>query len=106
MLLVEDITKINIFTQINKGVQVEHPHLNDTEREVKVMSERERMYQLLDTVPDNKIAYIIGFIQGLTIEDQNIPNSETLDAMQELENGGGESFDGSTADFLEMMLED
>ena len=68
MLLVEDITKINIFTQINKGVQVEHPQLNDTEREVKVMSERERMYQLLDTVP----------------------NSETLDAMQELENGGGE----------------
>lgn len=104
MLLVEDITKINIFTQINKGVQAEHPQLNDTEREIKVMSERERMYQLLDTVPDNKISYIIEFIQGLTIEDQNIPNSETLDAMQELENDGGESFDGSTADFLKMMI--
>lgn len=68
------------------------------------MSERERMYQLLDTVPDNKISYIIEFIQGLTIEDQNIPNSETLDAMQKLENDGGESFDGSTADFLKMMI--
>lgn len=36
------------------------------------MSERERMYQLLDSVPDNKIAYIIGYIQGLTAEKREI----------------------------------
>ena len=47
------------------------------------MSERERMYQLLDTVPDNKIAYIIGYIQGLTTESQEQPNAETLAAFAE-----------------------
>lgn len=57
------------------------------------MSDRERMYQLLDTVPDNKIAYIIGYIQGLTIEESNEPNEETIAAMQDLKNGGGECFD-------------
>lgn len=36
------------------------------------------MYQLLDTIPDNKIAYIIGYIQGLTATEQDIPNAETL----------------------------
>ena len=56
------------------------------------MSERERLYQLLDTVPDSKISYVIGYIQGLTVEKQDEPNAETIAAMQELENGGGESF--------------
>ncbi len=43
------------------------------------------MYQLLDTVPDNKIAYIIGYIQGLTIESQEQPNTETLAAFAEVD---------------------
>lgn len=68
------------------------------------MSERERMYQLLDTVPDNKISYVIGYIQGLTVERQDVPNAETLAAMQELENGGGECFD--TLDELWNSLEE
>ena len=70
------------------------------------MSKRERVYQLLDTVPDSKIDYIIGFIQGLTVEDYDELNGETLEAMRELENGGGETLGGSTHDFLKMMLED
>lgn len=57
------------------------------------MSDREKVYQLLDIVPDDKMAYIIGFIQGLTITEKiEKPNTETLAAMQELENGGGECF--------------
>lgn len=36
------------------------------------MSERERVYQLLDTVPDSKISYLIGYIQGLTIDNEEI----------------------------------
>lgn len=57
------------------------------------MSDREKIYQLLDIVPDDKMAYIIGFIQGLTITEKiEKPNAETLAAMQELENGGGECF--------------
>ncbi len=70
------------------------------------MSEREQVYQLLDTVPDAKITYIISYIQGLTAESKSIPNEETLEAMKELENGNGEVFEGSTRDFLKMMLED
>lgn len=70
------------------------------------MSKRERMYQLLDAVPDSKIDYIIGFIEGLTVEDYDELNEETMEAIRELENGGGEIFEGSTHDFLKMMLED
>ncbi len=47
------------------------------------MSDRERVYQLLDSVPDNKISYIIGYIQGLTVREQDEPNAETLAAFAE-----------------------
>lgn len=33
------------------------------------MSDREKVYQLLDVVPDSKLPYVIGFIQGLLIVD-------------------------------------
>lgn len=68
------------------------------------MSDRERMYQLLDFVPDNKIAYIIGYIEGLIVGEQDKPNKETLEAFAELENGGGECFD--TLDELWKSLEE
>ena len=40
------------------------------------MSERDRAQQLLDSVPDNKIAYVIGYIQGLTAERNLIEEVE------------------------------
>lgn len=49
------------------------------------MSEREKMYQLLDTVPDSKISYIIRFVQDLTVEEQDEPNVETLAAFAEVD---------------------
>lgn len=49
------------------------------------MNDRERMYQLLDTVPDDKIAYIIGYIQGLTVEKDEEPNKKTLAAFAEID---------------------
>lgn len=67
------------------------------------MSDRERMYQLLDTVPDSKISYIIGYIQGLTVHEHDTPNAETIAAINELENGGGECF--NTLDELWASLE-
>lgn len=33
------------------------------------MSDREKVYQLLDVVPDCKLPYVIGFIQWLLIAD-------------------------------------
>ena len=60
------------------------------------MSDRERMYQLLDTVPDNKIAYIIGYIQRLNVEKSEEPNSDTLAAFAEVDEmkrtGSGQRF--------------
>ena len=60
------------------------------------MSDRERMYQLLDTVPDNKMAYSIGYIQRLTVEKSEEPNSDTLAAFAEVDEmkrtGSGQRF--------------
>lgn len=36
------------------------------------MSEREKTIQLLNAVPDNKIPFMIGYIQGLTAEKEEI----------------------------------
>jgi hypothetical protein len=73
------------------------------------MSDRERIYQLLDTVPDNKIAYIIGYIQGITTEDKDIPNADTQEAFAEVDEmkrtGAGEHFEGSTKDLFSAILE-
>lgn len=73
------------------------------------MSDREKAVQLLDTVPDYKIGYVIAYLQGLT-EDEEVPNEETIEAMKEAENmikdGTLQHFEGSTSDFLKMALED
>ena len=68
------------------------------------MSDREKMYQLLDVVPEYKIGYVIAYLQGI-IEGEDVkPNTETLAAMKELEDGGGECFD--TLDELWASLEE
>lgn len=74
------------------------------------MSDRERVYQLLDTVPDYKIGYVIAYLQGLTEDDSDEPNEETITAMREtdemIKNGTGQHFKGSAKDFINMLLED
>ena len=45
-------------------------------------------------------------MQGLITDTNDSPNKETLEAINELENGGGDIFEGSTSDFLKIMLED
>ena len=67
------------------------------------MSERERVNKLLDQVPDYKLAFVIAYLQGLTA-GEDIPNEETIQAMKELEEGGGEVFTGSTADMFARIL--
>lgn len=60
------------------------------------MSERERAIQLLNAVPDSKIAYVIGYIQGLTAEKNVIeeiePDAWDLEMIEEAkrENDGEE----------------
>lgn len=69
------------------------------------MSNRELAKNLIDQIPESRLFYVISYLQGAAVPDET-PNAETLEAMQELENGGGEIFDGSAHDFLKMMLED
>lgn len=56
------------------------------------MSEREKAIQLLNAVPDYKMGYIIAYLQGAAAGEDE-PNAETIAAMQELENDGGECLD-------------
>lgn len=56
------------------------------------MSEREQALALLNAVPDYKIGYVIAYLQGAVI-GEDVPNEKTLEAMKELDNGGGECFD-------------
>lgn len=67
------------------------------------MSNKERAIELLDRIPESKMFYIIGILEGAAIPSE-IPNDETLSAIQELENGGGECFD--TLDELWSDLEE
>lgn len=69
------------------------------------MSNREKAMQLLDAVPDYKIDYVIAYLQGMTAGEAE-PNEETIAAMQELENGGGHRFSGTTEQLFAELMED
>lgn len=69
------------------------------------MSDREKAIQLLNAVPDYKIGYVVAYLEGVTVGEE-VLNKETIEAIDELKNDGGEVFEGSAHDFLQMMLED
>ncbi|NBH72160.1 hypothetical protein D3Z51_09030 [Clostridiaceae bacterium] len=50
------------------------------------MSNKELAIQLLDRIPETKMYYILGVLEGAAIPDE-LPNAETIDAIQDLENG-------------------
>lgn len=59
------------------------------------MSERERAIQLLNNVPDNKLVYVIGFLEGASIPDEEDPfyseaNMKRLEhSIEQMERTGG-----------------
>ncbi len=59
------------------------------------MSNRELAAQLLERVPESKLYYIIGVLEGAAIPDE-IPNAETLAAFREIDemkaSGSGQAF--------------
>ncbi len=61
------------------------------------MSDSERIYQLLDVVPEYKIGYVVAYLQGITEGEEAKPNKETLEAFAEVDEmkrtGSGQRFD-------------
>lgn len=59
------------------------------------MSNKERAIQLLDQIPESKMYYIIGILEGAAIPDEE-PNAETRAAFAEgdsmLANGTGQRY--------------
>ena len=74
------------------------------------MSTREYAKTLIDQIPDSKLIYIVTYLQGAALPDNepNAEEAETLEAVQEVNqmiaDGTGEHFAGSTADFLDQLL--
>lgn len=69
------------------------------------MSNRELAKSLIDQIPESKLYYIVAYLQGAAIPDET-PNAETIAAIEELENGGGTVFAGSTEDIFKQLMED
>lgn len=71
------------------------------------MSTRELARTLLEQVPENKLLFVIAYLQGVTTpEDAEIPNAETLEAFEELDNGGGHTYTGPVENLIGSLLED
>ncbi|MFV0398525.1 MAG: hypothetical protein ACK5JU_11020 [Bacteroidales bacterium] len=68
------------------------------------MSNRDLAKSLIDQIPEGKLIYIIPYLQGAAIPDE-IPNMDTLEAFEELQNGGGTRFTGSADDLFKKLME-
>ena len=67
------------------------------------MSYKELAKTLIDQIPENKMYYIVAYLQGAAVPEE-MPNAETIASMEELESGGGTLFTGTTeALFAELM---
>ncbi len=69
------------------------------------MSNRELAKSLIDQIPESRMYYVISYLQGAAVPDE-IPNAETIAAIEELENGGGTLFTGSTEELFAELMED
>lgn len=69
------------------------------------MNYKEMAKSLIDQIPDSKMYYIVAYLQGAAVPEEK-PNMRTISSIEELENGGGTLFTGSTeALFAELMEE-
>lgn len=69
------------------------------------MTAKEIAKDLIEQIPESKIQYVIAFLQGAAIPDTPL-NAATMEAIEELEAGGGEVHSGSTEDFFAAMMEE
>ncbi len=69
------------------------------------MSCKELAKKLIDQIPDSKMYYIVAYLQGAAVSEE-VPNAETIASIEELENGGGTLFKGSTEDLFAELMEE
>ena len=69
------------------------------------MSNREFAKTLIDQIPENRLFYVISYLQGAAVPDE-APNAETLKAFAELDNGGGHPFNGTTEELFAELMEE
>ena len=69
------------------------------------MSNRELAKSLIDQIPESKLLYVVAYLQGAAVPDET-PNAETLEAMAELDSGGGHRFTGTTKQLFAELMED
>ena len=69
------------------------------------MSCKELTKKLIDQIPDSKMYYIVAYLQGAAVPEE-VPNAETIASIEELENGGGTLFKGSTEDLFAELMEE
>lgn len=69
------------------------------------MSNREFAKNLIDQIPESRLFYVISYLQGAAVPDET-PNADTLEAMTELDSGGGHRFSGPTEALFAELMED
>ncbi len=69
------------------------------------MSNREFAKTLIDQIPENRLFYVISYLQGAAVPDET-PNAETLAAFAELDNGRGQRFSGTTEELFAELTEE
>ena len=69
------------------------------------MSNREFAKTLIDQIPENRLFYVISYLQGAAVPDET-PNAETIEAFMELDNGGGHPFNGATEELFSELMEE
>ena len=69
------------------------------------MSNREFAKTLIDQIPENRLFYVISYLQGAAVPDET-PNAEPLAAFAELDNGGGHCFSDTTKELFAELMEE
>ena len=49
------------------------------------MSTREKIYTMLGSMPEYKLGYVLAYVQGIAA-DEDIPNAETMQAIEDVRN--------------------
>ena len=69
------------------------------------MSTRELAYNIIDQMSDEQIEGLVMLLKGY-FPQKNIPNNETLEAFDELDNNGGFVFSGTTEQLFNELAEE